>query len=175
MYSTYDLNKEQLARLLAMGQVEGRGRDPAAFTSAGLLADMLASPLSLDPGVPDSVPFVLGRVCTELVPYAGRPIGELLTEPGLDAPALRALKDYGKILVRRSRTDAERAASTAIYYAAIAAAMMQHHQIITEHTPAALAAAFANLAARDWLPERLRSLIREAQARCRDRHDTTTS
>jgi hypothetical protein len=171
MNSTFDLNRDQLARLLAMGRIDdsSAGRSLAESTPGDLLRDMMSSPLSLDPNVPDSVPFVLGHACDELAPHAGRPIGDLLAASDLDVGALRALKDYGKILVRRSRTDAERAAATALYYAAIANALVHHGQTITEHAPAALSEALGNLTARDWLPDELKNLMMRSLDACSER------
>jgi len=135
MASTFELKSVQLARLLEMG---GDAPEPAADE---LLREWLAQPL----------------------PGNERSCGELLHDPAAGADALTELKDHGKRLVRGAGSEAERAAATALYYAAIAAALVHTGAKISEHPDAKLAASFADLAARPWLPPGLAELLRRAR------------
>jgi len=156
MDSTFELDSRQLASLLEMAQC----------TSGDLLNELLVRIVSLDPADADSVPAVTGSPGDALDGCTGRTVREVLLDPATGVAALAALKDYAKCIVRRARTEAERAAGTALYYAAIAAALVSHNERVTEYSPQKLADGLAGMSGRDWLPPEIKALLDAAREKC---------
>ncbi len=166
MESTFDLNSIQLARLLTIAGSPGRqGADRPAEE---LVRELFARPVSLDAAVADSLPAVLGRPCDELAGHVGEAIGGLLLGPETGVEARQALKDYGKCLVRRARSESERAAATVLYYGAIAGALVFHRRKVTQHSYGKLDEGLAKLVGRPWIPPELNDLLRKARAVCHE-------
>lgn len=167
-HTTYGVDPERLARLLAIGieSADGQNNLGDGRFPAELLQAMLASKLSLDPAVLDSLPAVLNRSCDELHPLPDRTIGDLVLDAKTDLAVIKALKEYGKELVGFQRLEAKQAAATVIYYAAIANAMVFHGQKITEHSYPKLQQAYAKLEQTVWIPSELKKLFRKAHAVC---------
>jgi len=166
--STSALTPTQLARLLAIGtrkNADPRPGDPAPTTADALRA-LLAGEPSLDAEDPDSVPAVLQRPCDELRSAAGRNIETLILDPATELDTVRTLKDYAKALARHEGPPARHAAATALYYAAIASAMLFRGQRITQLSYGRLRQAFADLAAKEWMPVELKDLLAEARSAC---------
>lgn len=142
------LESSRLARLLAIGSDEKVAADGGRVSPSteAVLREVLAG---------------------EAAPVAGAgPVGRLLLDPATDLATLQTLKDYGKAMVRRSASEAERAAGTAVYYAAIAAAVVFHATRITRHSYPHLAEGLVKLDAKPWLPQDLRDLFAKARAIC---------
>jgi len=169
--TTYGLNPEQLARLLAIGleTTERQEKADAGETPAQALQDMLASALPLDREMPDSIPAVLKRPCDELRAAPRQPLRDLLLDPTIALPVIETLKDYSKALVRHHATEVNQAAATAMYYAAIANALAFHDQKITQHSYHRLHEAYAELESRPWIPPELKDLFRRAREVCGQR------
>ena len=167
--TTYGLNPEQLAHLLAMGlhQKDKRGSGEVSRTNSDMLEDMLKSELPLDPAVPESLPAVLNRPCEELSDVAGQTLSQLLLSPQTDLAVIRTLKDYAKALSRRGAHEPEHAAAIVIYYAAIASALVFHGQKITRHSYETLREAFSQLVEKNWLPTEAKELFRKGEEACR--------
>ncbi len=125
-----------LARLLRMGADEDRSgcQEEIVGGKAELLDTFLAGPLPPDSVTADALPTLVARLCQELLPLGGRSIESILLDPSIDLATLKKVKDYGKRMASRRRSDAEHAAAVAVYYAAIAAAMVHHGQEITAHS-----------------------------------------
>jgi hypothetical protein len=169
--TTYGLSPKHLARLLAIGLEKNDGENKLGDTRtpAEELDEILSRKLSPDPATPDSIPAILNRPCGELLPAAGRSIGNVLFDPATDLAIIRTLKDYGKQLVRRSDTKSRQAAATVIYYAAIASALVFHQQKITKHRLDRLHEAYTALAGKPWIPSDLKDLFKKAEDACREK------
>lgn len=165
--STLGIPPERVARLLAIG-TEGPypGPESADEASARLLRDRLAGPLPLEESVVDALPVVLGRFCREVLPMAGRPLGEILADSTASRDALELIKDYGKILSHRHRDTAQQSVAIAIYYAAIAAALVHHGHKITAHSYEKLATAFGRLIEKKWMEDDMARLFAQAKDIC---------
>jgi hypothetical protein len=169
--TTYGLSPKHLARLLAIGLEKNDGENKLGDTRtpAQELQEILTSKLSLDPATPDSIPAILNRPCGELLPAAGRTIGDVLLDRATHLGIIRTLKDYGKQLVRRSDTKSRQAAATVIYYAAIASALLFHRQKISRHSYENLNEAYAQLHEKPWIGPKLKDLFKKAQEICEKR------
>jgi hypothetical protein len=169
--TTYGLSPKHLARLLAIGLEKNDGENKLGDTRtpAEELNEILSRKLSLDPATPDSITAILNRPCGELLPAAGRTIGNVLLDPATDLAIIRTLKDYGKQLVRGSDTKCKQAAATVMYYAAIASALVFHRQKISRHSCEALGKAYAELRQKPWVPSELKDFFERAGAVCRQR------
>lgn len=165
--SAFGLGPGQLARMLSIGRKASHAGRPEDETIAETLHETLTRALPLDVSASDSLPAILGRPCDELSDYRGRSAAELLADSRVDVAAFRALKDYSKELVKRSRSEVTRTTATTTYYAAIAAALAFHHERITQHSLGSLDRSFALLLDKPWLPPALRALFEAARKVCR--------
>lgn len=167
--STFGWGPEQIGRLLAVGADAGASEDerPPDRVTEDLLRDRLAGPLPLDKAVVDSLPVILGRLCRELLPLAGKPLGEVLLDPDTELSVLETVKDYGKGLPLGRKKGPEHAIAIAIYYAAIASALLYHDRKITEHSYENLEKSFAMLIDRRWLPPELSRHLAKAGKACK--------
>jgi len=166
--TTFGLSPERLARLLAIGleSSEGQHNSGATRSPADVLQEMLTGKLPLDLAMPDSLPAVLKRPCDELLAVAGRTMCDVLLNSGTDLAVIKALKNYGKELVRCGGPKAKQAAATVIYYAAIGSALVFHQNRITGHSYEKLEETYADLQQRPWIPSELKDLFRRALAIC---------
>ena len=165
---TGGLSPEELARLLSIG-VEDDGSDAqesSAGPAAELLDAMLAGPLPPVPTMVDALPTVLARLRRDLLPLGGRSIGEILSDPDMDLPALSMVKVYGKRIAAGNPSGPKHAAAVAVYYAAIAAALIRHGERITTHSPSYLKASLRELSNAPWVGEKLSSLLATAAEAC---------
>ena len=169
--TTYGLSPKHLARLLAIGLEKNDGENKLGDTRtpAEELDEILSRKLSLDPATPDSIPVILNRPCGELLPAAGRSMGDVLLDPSTDLAIIRTLKDCGKQLVRLSDTKSKQAAATVIYYAAIASALVFHRQKISRHSYEKLNEAYARLHEKPWIGPKLKHLLKKAEEICEKR------
>ncbi len=168
--STYGLSPERLARLLGIGE-EGPAKDRAEGEQAAgrLLRARLEGTLPLESKVVDALPAVLGHLCRELLPLKGRPLGDVLLDPTVEIEAIKELKDYGKKLARRSRSEAEKASAVAIYYAAIASALLFHDEKISGHSYKSLKGSFSMLIGKEWMVPELARHFSKAHKACGNR------
>jgi len=166
--STYGLRPEDLARLLETGLSDGH-LPPAQrqiHGKAQLLEAMLTGTLPFDTATADALPAIVGRLCKDLLPLEGKSVGEALLDPGSKVEVLKRIKEYGKRIGQRERTEAEHAAGTAVYYGAIASALVHHDERITSHSYEYLRDAFRNLSGQPWVPGPLSRLLADARKAC---------
>ena len=157
-----------LAWLLRMGIDEDRSdcQEGILEGKAELLDAFLAGPLPPDSATADALPTLMARLCQELLPLGGRSIESILLDPSVDLPNLKKVKDYGKRMASRKRSNAGHAAAVAVYYAAIAAAMVYHGQKITSHSLPYLRSSFKELAGAAWVGTKLSQLLDAAKEAC---------
>lgn len=167
--STFGLHANRLADLLTMASPRaGEGEQPEqAVALRELLDARLSAPLSLETGVVDSVPAVLGRPCRDLVPLADRPLRDVLSHAGTSLAALRLLKDYGRALALRWEEGPEHAVGMTIYYVAVAAALTYHGQKIASGSLRGLGRAMDLLIAAPWITPPMAKLLSDARRLCR--------
>ncbi len=163
------LRPEQIARLLSFGtESDTPGGNAGTQKPTGdTIRDMLGAELAIDVSRSASIRAMLGQRAPALFSRPGRTIQDLLLGPATRLDDLKALKEYGKTLVRQSTTDAARAVASTIYYAAIAAALVLHGETITQHSHADLARGLGILAEKEWMVPELGQLLTEARKRCR--------
>ncbi len=163
------LRPDQIARLLSIGTEIGAPDEPgnADAASGDTIQEMLTAELALDVSRSASVTAMLSRSSPTLGNRRGRTIRDLLLDPETDVQSLKALKDYGKTLVRQSASDAARAVASTVYYAAIAAALVLHGEKITQHAFEDLDHALGLLASKEWMAPELGPLLTAARDRCR--------
>ena len=126
----------------------------------------LASPLPLDPTVPDSVPAVLGHPCEELKPLSAKALGAVLLDPQTDPGVLKTIKDYCKHLSVLERSEPRHAVAITGYYAATASALVFHTKRITRHSYGSLDRSFAMLTDKPWMSADLAQLFAKARHVC---------
>jgi len=166
--STDGFSPQGLAWLLRMGIDEDRSdcQEETFEGKAELLDAFLAGPLPPDSVTADALPTLVARLCQELLPLGGRSIESILLDPSVDMATLKKVKDYGKRMASRKRSDSEHAAAVAVYYAAIAAAMVYHGQKITSHSLPYLRSSFKELAGAAWVGTKLSQLLDAAKVAC---------
>ena len=165
--STYGLDPQRLARILALGAEEvlrqGDGEDRQ---TEKLLCRMLAERLPLRRRGA-SAGGGADRGSAEAPAPCDQAIGSVLLAAGSDTGLLQAAKESAKQLVRGGGPGSQRAAATALYYAAIASALVFHNKKISRHSYDRLEKAFADLAEKPWMAAELKRLLRQAQQACR--------
>ena len=155
--STFGATVKGLAGLLGVGVGKDVPQDAASVDKAAgeLLRARLAGTLPLDTAVVDALPAVLGKLQEELLPLAGKPLGEVLLDSDTELNAIKSIKDYGKKLAARRDSQADHSASIAIYFAAIASALLFHGEKITSYSYEHLRESFNELIEGTWIPSEL--------------------
>jgi hypothetical protein len=133
-----------------------------------VLQDILARPLPRDRPIPDSLRAVLKRPRDEVFATPGQTISDLLTKAETDLGVIKAIRDFGKELRRRTGPETQKAAATAIYYAAVASAVVFHQRKITRHSYAKLQKAYEDLEQKKWIPSDLKRLFKKAKEACQE-------
>ena len=165
--TTFGISSERLARLLGIGlaldeQEQGTHEQP----KAELLRARLAGTLPLAPDVVDALPAIFGRLSKELIPLSGKTLDEVLRDPDVSLDVIQTVKDYAKDLASRAGSEADHAASIAIYYAAIASAVLFHGKKITRHSFESLAESFETLGHKSWIPSDILRHFSKARKLC---------
>ena len=159
--STFGLGPEQLVKLLDAGSGDeaDRGQLYALQAAAELMRRRLASPLHIDKNCVDSLPAILDRPCPEMLPIAGRPLGDVLLDPSTPLAILETLKQYGKGLSVRWDEGPEHVVAVTIYFAAIAAALGSYSTKITTRSYRELADSLQILMNDRWVTPQLAGLF----------------
>jgi len=151
-----------------------RDRDNTAGMSGGTLAELIRFLTSKAPF--EEAPDLAARAAEMLqerlrgpLPSAASPppreapsILAALTEGRVELEALEGLKDWAKSLAKATRAEPDHTVATAVYYCAIASALLHHGRLITKYRPRELAVSFLRLSDALWMPEALRTRLREA-------------
>ena len=167
--STLGLSPDRLARLLGITLTsEHYDEDENIDHSASrLMQAHLAGTLPLDTKVIDELPAIIGRLRKDLIPYAEKTLGEVLTNPKSDLDIIKRVRRYAKRMAARKNTKAKHAVAIAIYFTAIANALIYHNVKITTHSYQSLKSSFDNLANKSWMPIELTRLLVKASKICR--------
>lgn len=169
--STWQLDADQLARLLGIGEDHELPDDEAAVDelTAELLRRRFAGAIPFDPTSATTLNVVLGRTSTSLA----ETVGEALLDPQTDMAVLLQIKSWGKQLANRERGRPNRApeytVGLTVYYAAIAGALVFHDEKITEYSFSDLAASLEKLVGKRWLAPVLGDLFARAVRVCKER------
>jgi len=97
------------------------------------------------------------------------PIGKLLQDPKTDTAVIRMVKDYGRTLSTRAKSEAEHQAANTVYYAAIAHALVFHKLKITNFSYGDLQSSFSRLSQEKWITKGLVDLFAKASEHCKAR------
>ena len=169
--STFGASAKGLAGLLGVGAGIDVPQDAVgADRAAGeLLGARLAGTLPLDTAVVDALPAILGKLQAELLPLAGRPLGEVLLDAKTELGVIKRIKDYGKKLAAGRDSKANHSAATAIYFASIASALLFHDKKITSYSYEHLRESFNELIEETWIPPQLARHLSKARRFCKKR------
>lgn len=172
--STLGLSPERLARLfgIALDSDSKKETKNSTHTASELINAHLAGTLPFDSTVIDELPAIIGRLRKELVPNAGRTLGEVLLDQKSDLDTIKKVRIYAKKMASRKNNKAKHAMSIAIYFAAIANALLFHDVKITTHSYQSLKESFDNLNAKSWMPVKLVKLFTEAGKVCQNKLST---
>ena len=164
--TTFGADSERLARLLAVGMESDKQEHvPPGQGNEALLRARLAGPL-LNAHAVDDLQAISGRLRQELLPLAGKALGEVLLDETTDVDVLVKIKNFGKKLASRKASEAEHAVATAIYFAAIASALLFHDRKISSYTYPSLAEDFAALMDTQWMTSELARHFAKARTAC---------
>jgi hypothetical protein len=163
---TEGLDPKRLARLMSIGS-EAQV-NPALSEDdriADLLMERLGGNLPCDEIEGLGGTGILSRMPTDLLPMAGRSLGDVLLDPATSLTALQAIKDAWKLAAAEKTAVWRHAVAIALYYAAIASALRFHGRKITRHADDALAESFAELSRKPWMAPELAGHLEAAAAR----------
>jgi len=168
MKSTFGLRPERLATLLDAGSGDdgNSSQQPAHQAAAKLMRQRLAGPLRIEDCV-DSLLNLLNRPCPEMLPVAGKSLGDVLLDPATPLAILETLKQYGKNLSARWDEGPEHVVAVTVYYAAIAAALGSHGSKITTRSYRELADSLQTLMDDRWITPELAGLFDTACTLCK--------
>ena len=171
--STFGATVKGLHGLLGVGVGKDVPQDAASVDKAAgeLLQARLAGTLPLDTAVVDALPAILGKLQGELLPLAGKSLGEVLLDANTELNAIKSIKDYGKKLAARRDSEADHSAATAIYFAAIASALLFHGERITSYSYEHLRESFNELRESTWIPSELYRHLSKACRMCEKKRE----
>ncbi|MCK4623935.1 MAG: hypothetical protein KAV00_01395 [Phycisphaerae bacterium] len=162
--TTFGFSPKRMAKLLGIGvEDDGQSNEAVTEAKAELLRARFAGPLPLETAVVDVLPTLMGKLCQELLPLGGRPLGEVLLDEETGLDVLEKIKAYGKKLARQD--EPERSVGITVYYTAIASALLFHDKKITGHSYRYLRDSFDAID-KDWMPGNLARHITKAQRIC---------
>jgi len=166
--STFGITLKGLTDLLGVGVGIDPPQDTASEDRAAgeLLGARLAGTLPLDTAVVNALPAIIGKLQAELMPLAGRPLGEALLDDKTELSAIKRIKDYGKKLAAGRDSKANHSSATAIYFSAIASALLFHGQRITSYSYEHLRESFNELIEETWIPPKLARHLSKARRLC---------
>ena len=169
--STFGASVKGLAGLLGVGVGKDVPQDAASLDKAAgeLLRARLSGTLPLDTAVVNALPVILGKLQGDLLPLAGRPLGEVLLDPDTELTAIKSIKDYGKKLAARRDSEADHSAAIAIYFAAIASALLFHNEKITSYSYEHLRESFSELIEDTWIPSEFSRHLSKARKLCEEK------
>lgn len=166
--TTYGAKPEGLERLLGLGIGTDRRAEAAPDkVTANLLHARLAGTLPLTKKMVEDLPAIIGHLREELLPLAGKPLGDLLLDQETSLKVIKSIKDYGKQMAQHERSSAEHAVSITIYFAAIASALLFHGKKITTHSYDELSDSFQILIDKRWMTTELARHLAKARRMCR--------
>ena len=154
------LTDEQKTRLLGLGlePIKPACRPDPDEERGDLLYDILRCPLP-----PANHPSGIRKgAAAGLGSALGPSLGQLLTDPKIEVPVLRRIKEYAKVRGRRAGSEAEKDAFLAVYFAAIASALTFHNERITGHSDEDLIRFFDFFARSLWMPTDIAGLLADA-------------
>jgi hypothetical protein len=155
-------------------------RDSATGMSAETLAELIRFLTSKAPC--EEAPDLAARAAERLQERLSAPMPSATPSPQRQAPtllealtdehaglaALTDVKNWAKGLARAGKAEPDHTVVTAVYYCAIAAALLRHGRLITKYRPGELAESFLRLSDALWIPQTLRTSLRDACRRCQE-------
>ena len=164
--TTFGRDPGGIARLLGIGAEADQGGESPEEAKADLLRARLSGTLPLETAVVEDLPAIAGRLCEDLFPLRGKPLGDALLDKETSLAVLERIKDYGKKLAGRKDRETEHAVGIAIYFAAIASALLFHDKRITSYGHQALTEAFGTLIEKRWVAPELVRHFSKARKLC---------
>ena len=163
--STHVLSARKLARLIGMMTEEGQPASSESLNdqAAQLLRDWLDGPMTIC-GVAGAM-----EVLAAASGDSGREaptIGHILLSGQGELDDLRKIKEWGKTLARRNKSEPCHTVAIVLYYGAIASALLQHGARITSYSYKALAESLRNLVHKPWMSPRMGSHFARAADLC---------
>jgi hypothetical protein len=167
--TTYGLSREKIVRILQIGSEKGEPEHESFIqeSTAELLRDQLAQSFLSDYTVNfyDSEFSKIPCHPTALVPL--ETIGDLLCNRKTTTSVLKRLKNFGRSLFSKGKSESKRDIGLAIYYGAIANALIFHDVRITRLSYPDLHRSFIALADKQWMSPQLQSLFQRAHEYCK--------
>lgn len=167
--STSGLSPKRLASLLgiALDNDSGGDKNNPEHNTAELLNARLNGMLPLDTTVVEELPVILGRLYKDIMPSAGKTLGQVLTDSKSNLDTIKKIREYAKKMTSRKVLSGEKAVAVAIYYAAIANALLFHDIKITTYSYKSLDDSFIRLINKPWISTELAKLFIDASKICR--------
>jgi len=162
--TTHGLSLKKVVELLNIGSDVGADRGDADRDRMDLLNDRLNQTLPLYEDEPRRKSTQLRRTIAVL---SGEPIGKLLRDPKTELSVIKMIKEHGRKLADRSKSEAEHQAANTVYYAAIAHALVFYDTKITRFSKQDLRQSFDRLSRENWISAWLLELFAEAGNRCK--------
>jgi len=159
---------DQLARLLKMvksNQADQSEKPDTTEISESLYA-LLASHLSIQDNLTQSLSGIMQQVYKELTPLTEQPLEQLLLDPTTNVFIIRHIKTCTKEKAKSAVASADREAARVVYYMAIAHALAYHDECITSLSYSSLMESFQELTLNDWLQTDIIDLFKKAIIKC---------
>ncbi|MBN2271251.1 MAG: hypothetical protein JXN61_11595 [Sedimentisphaerales bacterium] len=160
--TTHGLSLKKVVELLNIGSDVGTDRGDTDQDKTDLLNDRLSQTLPLYEDEPRKKSKQLSRTIAVL---SGEPIGKLLQDPKTELSIIKVIKEHGRKLADRSKSEAEHQVANTIYFAAIAHALVFKKETITRFSKEDLRQAFDRVSQENWIPEWLLELFAQASHR----------
>jgi hypothetical protein len=169
--TSFGLAPEQIQRLLKIGEdtKDSDRKMNRTENKRQLLRRQLTGTLPLDESQVKVLPAVLGQLCHTMGLLAGETILTLVKDPSIDISLIGKIKQYGRDLAARAKSEDQREVATAIYFAAIANAMTFHDSKISQFSYRKLEKAFSRLIKEKWISSELRVLFTKAHKVCKEK------
>jgi hypothetical protein len=162
--TTHGLSLKKVVELLNIGSDVDADRGDADQDKTDLLNDRLNQTLPL---YEDGPPKKTGRLSCTIAVLSGETIGKLLQDPETELSIIKAIKEHGRKLADRRKSEAEHQAANTIYFGAIAHALVFKKEKITRFSKEDLQQAFDHMSQENWILAWLQELFAQAASSCK--------
>lgn len=171
--NSYNLDSEKMVALLRIGKLDEQinNRETPQVNLEEAIMFHLSHPMPLKGIVRKCATAIPELVTNALYVCNSKCVGRLLQDHDTSIGQLEELKSVYRRSSMKAMPSENKTAAVAIYYAAIAKALVSHGQKISTFSYKQLNRAFTALIKKQWIPDYIKQLYRQAAKICQEKQD----